>query len=513
MNTAPLVYIVGAGPGDPDLISVRGVDCLTRADVVVHDHRVHPELLARAPAGAERIDVGAPAPRPLDQDAISYLLAEKAREGKVVVRLKWGDPFVFDSGGKEAIFLHEQRIRFEVVPGIPVAIAGCAYAGVPITYPQAGDVLVLIRGDEAETDVPALVDWRALAGVGGTIVCYAGARQIDGIARALVAHGRSPVDAAVLVYDATLPAQRTVDGAIGDIALHAVPDRPALLVVGPVAGLREHLRWFDARPLFGRRILVTRAREQAAELNALLTESGAEAINVPTIRILPPADSAPLDKACDTAEQYDWIVFTSVNGVEHFMSRLLARRDIRDLKGVRLCTVGPATAAAVTAYGLRVDLTPAEHRAEGLVDAFAGLGQIRGLRILFPRAATGRELVGEELRAMGAEVVEVEAYRTVAAAESSGPDVYRMLLDGRIDAVTFTSASTVRNFVRLLGDEQAPDLLRSTVVATIGPVTAEAARQLGIEPAVIPAEYTVPALVQALVDYFIEHPQSAALSR
>jgi uroporphyrinogen III methyltransferase/synthase len=513
LKSTPRVYIVGAGPGDPDLISVRGLRCLGRADVVVHDHRVHPDILAQAPAGAERIDVGAPAPRPLDQDAISYLVAEKAREGKVVVRLKWGDPFVFDSGGKEAIFLHEQQIRFEVVPGIPLAIGGSAYAGVPITYPEAGDAVVLIRGNEAETDAPAVVDWAGLAGVGGTIVCYAGARQIDSIARALVAHGRSPVDAAVLVYDATLPVQRTVQGAIGDIALHALPDRPALLVIGPVAGLREHLRWFDTRPLFGRRILVTRAREQAADLIALLRDRGAETIGVPTIRIVPPEDGAPLDAACDTAERYDWIVFTSVNGVEHFMRRFLERRDIRDLKDVRLCTVGPATAAALAQYGVRVDLTPAEHRAEGLVEAFAAFGKMYGMRVLLPRAEMARELVGEELRAMGAEVMDVEVYRTLPAGEGSGPDVYGMLLDGRIDAVTFTSASTVRNFVRLLGEEQAPDLLRSTVVATIGPVTAEAARQLGIEPAIVPSEYTVAALVDALTDYFVEHPQSATVAR
>lgn len=481
--------------------------------MVVYDRHVHPDTLAMAPASAERIDVGAAAPRPLDQDAISYLIAEKAREGKVVVRLKWGDPFVFDSGGKEAIFLHEQRIRFEVVPGIPVAIAGSAYAGVPLTYPEAGDALVLIRGNEAETDAPAHVDWAGLARVGGTIVCFAGARQIEGIARALVSHGRSPVDAAVLVYDATTPAQQTVQGSVGDIALHALPDRPALLIVGPVAGLREHLRWFDSRPLFGRRIVVTRARDQAAELVRLLEDLGAETITMPTIRIVPAEDPAPLDAACDTAERFDWIVFTSVNGVEYFMRRFLRRRDVRDLKGVRLCTVGPATAAALMDFGLRVDLTPAEHRAEGLVEAFGGAADIHGMRVLLPRAEAARELLGEELRNAGADVVEVEVYRTVRASESSGPDVYRMLLDRRIDAVTFTSASTARNFVRLLGEEQAPDLLRSTAVATIGPVTAEAARQLGIEPAIMPAQYTVPALVDALVSYFAAHPHTATVAR
>jgi uroporphyrinogen III methyltransferase / synthase len=511
VRSEPRVYIVGAGPGDPDLLSVRGLRCLAQADVVVHDHRIHPDTLALAPAHAERIDVGAPAPRPHDQDAISYLLAEKAREGKTVVRLKWGDPFVFDSGGKEALFLHEQRIRFEVVPGIPLAIAGGAYAGVPVTYPEAGDAVVLIRGDEAERDEAKAVDWASVARIGGTIVCYAGAEQIAGMTRALVSNGRSPIEAAVLVYEATLPAQRTIAGALGDIALQAIPGRPALLVVGPVAGLREHLRWFDTRPLFGRRVLVTRAREQAADLVALLRDRGADTVCVPTIRTVPAADRAPLDAACDTVERFDWIVFSSANGVEHFMGRLLERRDIRDLQGVRLCTVGPATAAALARYGVRVDLVPAEHRAEGVVEALAGAGDPSGLRVLLPRAEAGRELIADDLRARGAEVVDLVAYRTVPASQQDDPDVYRLLLDRQLDAVTFTSASTVRNFVRLLGEEQAPDLLRSTIVAAIGPVTAEAARQLGLEPAVMPAEYTVPALVDALVEHFRKHPHQASI--
>ncbi len=483
-------------------MSVRGLRCLERAEVIIYDHRVHPGVLAMAPAGAERIDVGAPAPRPLDQDAISYLVAEKARDGRLVVRLKWGDPFVFDSGGKEAIFLHEQRIPFEVVPGIPVAIAGPAYAGVPVTYPDAGDTVILIRGNEAETDAPAHVDWGRIAALDGTLVCYAGARQIAGITQALVSHGRSPDQAAVLVYDATTPVQHTIQGTLGDLGGQALADRPALLVVGAVVGLRAYLRWFDTRPLFGRRIVVTRAREQAGELIRLLEDLGAETVPVPTIRIAPSEDGTALDAACDTAETFDWIVFTSLNGVDHFMRRFLERRDIRDLKPVRICAVGPATATGLARYGIRVDLTPAEYRAEGILDAFAAAGPVRGGRFLLPRAEAARELLGDELRKAGAEVVDVDTYRTLAIRDDGGPDVYRMLLDGRVDAVTFTSASTVRSFAALLGEDQAADLLRSTVVATIGPVTAEAAQQLGISAAVMPEQYTVPALVQALVDYF-----------
>jgi uroporphyrinogen III methyltransferase / synthase len=512
MHKPPFVYIVGAGPGDPALVTVRGRDRLGRADVVVYDHRVPEELLEAAPAGAERIDVGAAAPKALDQEAISYLLAEKAREGKIVVRLKWGDPFVFDSGGKEALFLHENRIPFEVVPGVPLLIAGPAYAGVPLTYPDGGDAVILIRGHESETDEPNRVDWAHVAAIRGTLVCFAAARQIAAIAKALVAHGREPDDAAVLVYDATTAAQHTIDGTLGDIASRARDGRPALLIVGAVANFRQHLRWFDTRPLFGRRIVVTRPREQAGELVGALEELGAAVVALPAIRIRPADNPAALDAACDAAPSFDWIVFTSVNGVEQFLQRYLSRRDVRELKGPRICAVGPSTSAALTRYGIRADVTPAEYRAEGILPALREHGPVAGKRFLLPRAQIARELLAEELRAAGAYVADVTAYCTVEAAEGSGQDIYRMLLDRGIDAVTFTSASTVRHFVELLGAEQAPDLLAPTIVAAIGPVTADAARQLGLNPAVVPGEYTIPALVAALVEHFAGDPVSLSTS-
>ncbi|PYR58164.1 MAG: HemD protein, partial [Acidobacteria bacterium] len=278
----------------------------------------------------------------------------------------------------------------------------------------------------------------------------------------------------------------------------------ALLVIGAVVGLRQHLRWFDDRPLFGRRIVVTRSREQAAELIDLLEEQGAEAIQAPTIRIAPAEDPEALDRACADAPRYDWIVFTSANGVDYFMRRLLAIGDIRDLKGVRICTIGPSTAERVTRYGMRVELTPDEYRAEAVVEALRGTEDLRGRRVLLPRADIAREMLADELRSAGADVTEVAAYRTLLgnAERDSDRDVYRMLLDRQIDAVTFTSASTVNNFARIFGEDQAADLLRTTVVASIGPVTAEAAQQLGIETTVMPARYTIPDLVDALVEYF-----------
>jgi uroporphyrinogen III methyltransferase/synthase len=500
----PCVYIVGTGPGDPSLISVRGQRLLESADVVVYDHQVSAALLRGARAGAEQIDVGPAAPQTLDQEAISILLAEKVRERKSVVRLKWGDPFVFDSGGKEALLLREQGIPFEVVPGIPAAVGGAAYAGIPITYPGADDVVAFVRGHEGQSEEAPDVNWASLASLGGTIVCYAGARQIHSIAKALVTHGRAPDEPAALVYDPTTPAQRTVSGTLSTIADASRDDAPALFVIGRVAALREHLRWFDDRPLFGRRIVVTRSREQAGELIDMLEERGADAIAAPTIQIDTPEDVAGLDGAVANASTFDWIVFTSANGVDSFMSRLTASADVRELKGVHVCAVGPSTASRLLRYGIRADLMPSEYRAEAVMDALRTLGPLRGKRVLLPRADIGRDVLVDELRQAGADITDVVAYRTtLAAADGAGDrDIYRMLLDGQIDAVTFTSASTVRNFAQIHGQEQAADLLRGTVVAAIGPVTAEAAQQLGIETTVQPERYTIPDLVDALVEHF-----------
>jgi uroporphyrinogen III methyltransferase/synthase len=348
------------------------------------------------------------------------------------------------------------------------------------------------------------VDWSRLAAVEGTLVCYASARQIARAVESLLANGRSPDESAALVYGGTVPAQQTVAGTLAEIAGKARADEPALLVIGAVAGLREHLRWFDDRPLFGRRIVVTRSREQAGELVEMLEERGAEAIHAPTIRIAAPEDTGPLDEVCRHVSTYDWLVLTSANAVDHFMRRLLHVADIRELKDVRICTVGTSTAARLGRYGIRVDLVPDEYHAEALLAALRQSDEIAGRRFLLPRADIARELLADELRASGAEVTEVVAYRTMLASpERDGDhDIYRMLLDRQIDAVTFTSASSVKNFAKILGEDQAADLLRTTAVACIGPVTAEAAQQLGITTSVMPERYTIPDLVDALVAHF-----------
>ncbi len=505
-----IVYLIGAGPGDPGLITARGLRCLGFADVVLYDHLVPPRLLRHARPNAEKIDVGTAAPQALEQEAICYLLAEKARDGKIVARLKWGDPFVFDRGGAEALFLHEQGVPFEVIPGVPAGIGFSAYAGVPLSYPGAGDTITFIRGfeDDGKAHAALDVDWSALARLDGTLVCYTGSTQLPGMVRSLLSHGRPPEEPAALVVSGTLATQHTTFGTLADIVekVEAQNDRrPGIFLLGRAVGLREHLRWFDAKPLFGKRILVTRPREQAIEMSELIESLGGEAIEAPFIRIVPPHDYEELDAAVASIGEYDWLVFSSANAVEAFMQRLLASPlDMRALANTKLCAVGPATSDRLAKYGLKVDLTPAEYRAESIVEAFSTSGDVRGLSVLIPRADIGREIVGDELRRQGAEVTEVIAYRTVVVdPEREGePDVYRMLLDKQLDVVTFASASSVRSFVRAFGQDQAADLLRPVAVASIGPVTAQVATQYGIQTTIMPAHYTVPALVDAIVQHF-----------
>ena len=504
MNDAR-IYLIGAGPGDPGLLTLKGHRYLTTADVVVYDHLVHQRLLRMVRPGAETIDVGPAAPQPLEQDAICLLLAEKVREGKTVARLKWGDPFVFDSGGKEALFLHEQRVPFEVVPGIPSGIGSPTFAGIPVTYPEAGDTLTLVRGHEGDTDAPPKVAWNHLAHVSGTIVTYGAGPQLAAMVNALRRHGRPDQEPAALIYRGTLPTQHTIQGSLAEIGeLVSGPDQreAAVLVVGRVIGLRDHLRWFDSRPLFGRQIVVTRPRAQASDLVERLEQLGANAVEVPTIQIVDPDDMAPLDEACGRIHTFDWAVFTSANAVSYFMRRLLAGpTDVRALNGVRLCAVGPATADALSQYGLKVDLVPDEYRSEAIVRVMARDHDLTGHSVLLPRGDLARDLLPTALRQAGAMPTTVIAYRTapVDLETPASPDIYRLLLERQIDIVTFTSGSSVKNLVKALGEDQAADLLAHVDVACIGPVTADIAQRVGVTTTIMPSVSTVPSLVDAIV--------------
>ena len=503
------VYIIGTGPGDPTLVSVRGVRLIAEADVVVYDRAAEAALRWARPE-AERIAVGAPAERAVAQDAISMLLAEQARDGHIVARLKWGDPFMFDSGAKEALFLHEQGIPFEVVPGVTSAVGATAYAGIPLTHPDAGDAVVLIRGHEDEVDSIPHLDWRALAALDGTIVCWAGPRLVAGILRSLVDEGRPADDAAALIYRGTRPSQRTVISTIGEL-LELVSTSPpegdaaGLLVIGPVVRLREHVRWFDARPLFGRRIVITRSPDRARELADALENLGAESILAPTFRLAPPDDPEALERAVASIDRFDWIVFESAVAAARFLD-VLSRgaRDLRAFGHASICTIGPSTGEHLQAAGLKPDVAIAELQADSVADLMAAHGPIDGRAVLVVRPEHERNVVSDALTVRGSTVTDVIAYRT----EADRPDsptaqrIYRMLLDGQIDAVTFTSPVAVQRFASVVGDEQVADLLSTTVVATIGPVTAAAAEALGIKATVIAETFSVQGLVDALCRHF-----------
>lgn len=507
MTPAGRVFIIGAGPGDPFLISARGCRVLADAEVIVYD-RAAESALRWARADAERIDVGAPAERAVAQDAISMLLAEKAREGRTVARLKWGDPFLFDSGAKEAMFLHEQQIPFEVVPGVPSAIGAAAYAGIPLTHPDAGDAVVFIRGHEDEVDSIPNVDWRALAALDGSLVCWAGPRLAAGILRALVDVGRPRDDAAALIYRGTRPAQHTVTGTIGDLLdqfAASPPGEPALLVVGDVIRLREHIRWFDARPLFGRRIILTRSADRAHELGDALEHLGAETLIAPTFRLRPPEDPEAVERAAASLDRFDWVIFESAVAAARFVAAVThGPQDLRAFGRTSICAIGPSTEDQLRASGLKPDVVLPELQVDRVAAAMSAHAPVEGRSVLIVRPDHERNLVADALSERGAAVTDLVAYRTDADPPDSpaAQRIYRLLLDGKIDAVTFTSPTAVRRFASLIGEEQAADLLGTTVVATIGPVTAAAALELGINPAVVAERFTVEGLVSALVDHF-----------
>ena len=506
MTEPGCVYLIGTGPGDPSLVTVRGRQRLAAADVVVADERVHRRLMRWTRPDAERIAAGDGEPGASDPPAVRRLSAARAAAGRTVAHLLPGDPLASEEGVATARLLHDRGVRFEVVPGVPAWTGAAALAGLPLGGRGSGDAVVVISEPAPGKARPLEVEWRRVAPLAATVVCQGGGPTIARAADELLRHGRSPGAPAALVLDGTLASQRTLELTLGEVRATVdglAESARALLVVGLAARADAALRWFETRPLSGRRVLVTRPRAQAEELVELLADLGAEPVEAPAIRIVPAADPAPLEAACAAAGTFDWIVFTSVNGVDAFLRCLLAGpRDVRALGSSRLCAVGPATSARLRGHGLKPDLMPAEHRAEAVGDALRRDHDLAGTRILLPRADIAGTALPAELRSAGAEVVDVPAYRTVPAAETDGVDASRMLRRHEIDVVTFTSASSVRSFCKRLGPEPAVELLANTTVAAIGPVTADAARRLGISVAILPSTYTVPALVRAIATHF-----------
>ncbi len=496
------VYLVGAGPGDPDLITVKGLRCVSEADVIVYDRLINRRILAHAKPGAEIIDVGKVAARHiLPQPEINALLAAKALEGKMVVRLKGGDPFVFGRGGEEAETLAEAGVPFEVVPGVTSAIAVPAYAGIPVTHRDFTSTLAIITGHEDPTKDTSDVAWDKIATGAGTLVFLMGMANLPHITTLLIENGRSPQTPIALVRWGTFAEQETLVGTLENIVAKVKEvdfAPPAVMVVGEVVNLRDKLRWFDNRPLFGKRVLVTRSRTQASALSELLSQQGALPVELPTIEIVPATNGA-LSSAIESLSKYSWIIFTSANGVDVFFHGLNKHgKDARVLGQAKLCTIGPGTAAALERYNVKPDYVPDNYIAEGIIDGLKAQG-IVGQHILVPRADQARPELIAGLAQAGAEVSEVITYRSVAPA-SLPTEAKELLLQGKIDIVTFTSSSTVRNLAALLGDEFS--VVNRATVACIGPVTAQTARELGLQVAVEAQEHTISGLIKALEEYY-----------
>jgi len=497
------VSLVGGGPGDPALLTLAGRDRLSRCDVVVFDRLIDPSLLDYAPTGIERIFAGkSPESKALTQDEINDLLVEKGLEGKRVVRLKGGDPFVFGRGGEEALALAKAGVAFEVIPGISSAIAAPAYAGVPVTHRGLASSFAVVTGHEDEDKPDASVDWRRLATSIDTIVVLMGAAALAGVTRALIEGGRNPATPAVTIEWGTTTRQRSVSSTVAGIAgaVQASGLRnPLLTVVGEVASLREHIGWFENRPLFGKRVLVTRTRAQASALSELLRREGAIPVELPALEMSKVATDAELDAMTQRLQlrQYDWCLFTSTNAAT-FVFDYLERtdRDVRVFAGCKLAALGTATAAMLRTHGLRPDLMASEFTSAGLVESLPL--DIGGLHFLLPRAAGGVDLHGA-LRARGAIVDEIALYENTVPANAD-PEVLQLLRDGQIEAATFASSSSVSNLVALLGDDF--EHLKGALIASIGPVTSDTAREHGLTVNIEASPHTIPALVEALKAHF-----------
>lgn len=502
------VYLVGAGPGDIGLLTVKGMKCLQRADAVVYDFHLNAQVLNYIKHDAEFIYAGKRGGHhTMTQDEINKVLVEKAKEGKVVCRLKGGDPFVFGRGGEEAEALAENNIDFEVVPGVSSAVAAPAYAGIPITHRGYSSSFAVIPGYEDMTKEESAIDWAKLATGAGTLIFLMAVKNMDVLVKKLMENGRSPDTPVAVIRWGTRPDQKTITGTLKDIA-DIVKEKdikpPAVMVVGEVVKLRKRLMWYEKKPMFGHRVLVT--REHAGGFEPL-EDLGAEMIEFPTIEMAPPENYDELDSAINKIEAYNWIIFTSGNGMTYFLKRMMEKdKDIRDLKGIKLCAIGTKTAAEIKKYGIKVDLIPEEFNAEGLIEAFLKIQNsklknqsLKGIKILLPRAEKAREIFPEKVRELGGEIDVPVTYRAVKP-EMHGKRLKRFLKEGRISVATFTSASTFDNFMEIIG-EDADELLRDVAIAVIGPVTAGAVEKAGLKVEIMPETATIEAMVEAIMKW------------
>jgi uroporphyrinogen III methyltransferase/synthase len=497
------VYLVGAGPGDAGLITVRGVECLREADVVVYDYLSNPTLLRYARSDAELIYAGKQASNhTMTQDEINACLVAKAQAGKIVTRLKGGDPFVFGRGSEEAEELRKAGIAFVVVPGISSAIAAPAYAGIPVTHRAVATAFMVITGHEDPTKGGTQVNWKNVAEFFGTRIILMGVERIAVIAGELMKHGAAPTTPVAMVRWGTTGQQQTITGTlatIADVVAESGFKPPAVTIVGEVAKLRETLNWFEQRPLFGKRIVVTRSREQASELVRQLTELGADVLEIPTITITPPKDLAPLREAVQAMGEYDWVLFTSPNGVDAFFRAFFEQhKDLREIGPVRIAAVGQATAQKVADHHLEVDFMPKEFTTEGLLREFRKEVDCENLHFLLPRADLADEKLARGLEDLGGIVDDLDAYATVPETEDRTGHRARLLAEGA-DLVTFTSSSTVTNFCNLVDVAALCAQFPKLKFVSIGPVTTKTAVERGLPVAAEAKVHTIPGLVEAIL--------------
>jgi uroporphyrinogen III methyltransferase/synthase len=500
-NKTGICYLAGAGPGDLGLVTLRVKEVVEQADVIVYDALCNPDILKWAPAGAEIIYAGKRANQhALKQEETNALLVEKTKAGKRVVRLKGGDPFLFGRGGEEAEELANAKLAFEIIPGVTSAIAAPAYAGIPVTHREHTAQLTIFTGHEDPTKPESKLDYAQLAKNPGTRVMLMGVERIGTIASELIAHGAAPATPVALVRWGTTGRQQTLTGRLDDIAAKVEKagfKAPAVCVIGDVVKLREKLAWFDHRPLTGKRIVVTRTRQHAGALSGRLRDLGADVIEIPTIRIEPPKDEREFAELVAYAHSYDWLVFTSPNGVEAFFQRFYKMYDdAREIGGVKIAAIGPATAAKVREYHLHVDLQPEEYVAEAVVAAFQKHESVENLRILLARAETARDVIPNALSKLGAIVDVGIAYRTVPETDDIGGGQERFRQEGA-DMVTFTSSSTVEHFIAL----KLP-LPKGLKTASIGPVTSQTMREMNLKVDVEAAAHDIPGLVAAITDFY-----------
>jgi uroporphyrinogen III methyltransferase/synthase len=495
------VDLVGAGPGDPGLLTRRGADCLANADVVVYDQLVHPRLLDLAPPGAERIFAGkAPGRCVIPQDEINALLVGKARAGLRVVRLKGGDPYVFGRGAEEAEQLHEAGIPYRVVPGVTAGVGVTSYAGLPVTHRGDASAVAFVTGHNSPDSERSRVDWPALARFPGTLVIYMGVGRLGRLCEVLIREGKPTDTPAAMVQSGTLGRQRTIVATLAslpDLAAEAGLTAPALVIIGEVVKRRPSLAWFEALPLFGQRIVVTRPSGEADHSASDLEALGADVLLAPTVAIQPVLDPGPMDQAIDRLSEFDWLVFTSGNGVRHFLDRLETRgRDLRALGSIKLAAIGPATAEALSRFRLHADLVPDAYRSEDLAEALRE--RVGGRRVLLARADRGRTILKDELEQV-AHVEQVAVYRN-ADADALPPSIVSAIAEGSVDWITLTSSAITARLHALLPEDARQRIGREVRLASLSPITSSAAQRLGWPVAVEAKVYTWDGLVQALVE-------------